>query len=57
MEERRGEASDETVDKTVGEDAGRCDTYEITSDVGGIKGGEGGETEGCCGSGARREER
>jgi hypothetical protein len=56
LEEGRGEASDETVYKTVREDAGRYDTYEITSDICGIKEGEGWETEGCCGSGARREE-
>ena len=33
MEEGRGEASDKTVYKTVGEDIGRYDTYEITSDI------------------------
>ena len=48
---------DETVYKTVGEDAGRYDTYEITNDICGIKEGEGGEIEGCCGSNARRGER
>ena len=57
MEEGRDEALDETVYKTMGEDAERYDIYEITSDVCRIKGGEGGETEGYCGSGARREER
>jgi hypothetical protein len=56
LEEGKGEASDETVYKIVGENVGRYDTYEITSDVCRIKGGESGETEGCCGSGARREE-
>jgi hypothetical protein len=54
--EGRGEVSDKTVYKTVGEDAGRYNTYEISSDIYRIKRGEGGEMERCCGSSVRREE-
>jgi hypothetical protein len=56
LEEGRGEASDEIVYKTMREDAGRYDTYEISSNVCRIKQGEGRETEGCCGSDARSKE-
>jgi hypothetical protein len=56
LEEGRGKALDEIVYKTVGEDVGRYDTYEISSDVYGIKGGEGRKMEGCCRCGVRREE-
>jgi hypothetical protein len=55
LEEERGEAWDKIVYKTVGEDAGKYNIYEISSDIYRIK-GEGGETEGYCRSGTKRKE-
>ena len=55
MEKGRGEASDETVYKTVGEDVEGYEIYDISSVICGIKGAEGGETEGGSGRGKRRE--
>jgi hypothetical protein len=45
LEEGKGEVLDKIVYNTVGEDAGRYDIYKISSDICGIKGGKGGETE------------
>jgi hypothetical protein len=56
LEKGRGEASDKIIYKTMGEDAGRYDTYKISSDICGIKEGEGREIEGYCGSNVKREE-
>jgi hypothetical protein len=55
LEEGRSEASDETVYKTVGEDAEGYDIYDISGVICGIKGAEGGEMEGGGGRGKKRE--
>jgi hypothetical protein len=46
---------DETVYKTVGEDAEGYDIYDISSIICGINGVEGGEMEGGSGKSKRRE--